>query len=115
MYEWLVCFRNQGNTPFSNYDDCTMPTTGIYAASLQQDIDLFPNPARDQLKIRYHGNTLRGGLQYQLVALPGNIVRNGVLEREAQLNVQNLAPGMYQLRIRNNEMGTGIFKVVVSR
>jgi len=69
----------------------------------QAEVSIYPNPAKDEVNITMKGfRTLEGF--GTLVTTDGKIVKTFTIsESETQLNVQDLMPGVYILRVENAE------------
>jgi len=69
----------------------------------QAEVSIYPNPAKDEVNITMKGfRTLQGF--GTLVTTDGKLVKTFTIsESETQLNVQDLKPGVYILRIENAE------------
>jgi len=75
----------------------------IIPDSEQAEVSIYPNPARDQVNITLKGfRTLQGF--GTLLTTDGKTIKTFTIsESETQLNVQDLKPGVYILRIENAE------------
>jgi len=71
--------------------------------SEQAEVSVYPNPAKDEVNITLKGfQTLEGF--GTLLTTDGKTVKTFTIsESETQLNVQDLKPGVYILRIETNE------------
>jgi hypothetical protein len=78
-------------------------STGIGEAGIAGDIQIYPNPAKDELNIAIKGfQTLQGF--GTLMSADGKLVKSFTLTgNQTQLNVQDLQPGIYILRFENAE------------
>jgi len=65
-------------------------------------IQVFPQPASDQITIIYPFNG--ENLNVQLISTDGKILKTGIISsRQTELNVGKIAPGFYVLKIQNKE------------
>ena len=69
----------------------------------ETDFSLFPNPAQDQVQVKCKGNTEWQTLR--IYNLQGQVVQTEALQGRNGLNVnlENLAPGYYQLQMSGPE------------
>ena len=92
------------NTPaYFCIDDLT--TAGETTMNLNQNssaIQLFPNPASDALKIRFHG----AQAWYQILDLRGTRIQEGHLQSGSDIEISGLEVGLYQLRMLQSETVT---------
>jgi predicted outer membrane repeat protein len=78
-------------------------STGIGETGIAGDVQIYPNPAKDVLNIAMKGfRTLEGF--GTLMTADGKLVKTFAITRnQTQLNVQDVLPGVYILRIENAE------------
>ena len=69
---------------------------GINEQSLWNGTVIHPNPANDNVII---SSSYTGPVHYQLFTADGRIARTGVLSAERSLNVTELVPGIYVLKL----------------
>lgn len=74
--------------------------TGV-VASQDQSIRVFPNPAREFIQIESSGYS--DELQIRVEDASGRVYQSENIPKGQALNVQNLTPGMYFLKIREND------------
>jgi choice-of-anchor B domain-containing protein len=86
-------------------------TNGIDAPSDTRELRVSPNPATDWLNVEVVGLNANEG-QLLLINAAGQIVRTQVLRQTAQVPVNDLPAGVYQLEWRTNTH-TSIKKVVL--
>jgi hypothetical protein len=93
-------FASNGQSSIINFKESS---TGIGEAGIAVDVLIYPNPAKDELNIAIKGfRTLQGF--GTLMSAEGKLVKTFVLTgNQTQLNVQDLQPGVYMLRIENAE------------
>lgn len=76
----------------------------------KQDVLLFPNPAKDSLKIQ---NQQNNSFNFELVNLEGKILRKGSIETtDYTLNISNLKQGTYMFKIMRNNNVLQVQKVL---
>ncbi|MCE2848095.1 MAG: zinc-dependent metalloprotease [Chitinophagaceae bacterium] len=66
-----------------------------------RDIVVYPNPVQSgNIKLLVNTNLGSNGKNYAIISSNGQIVKTGhLLEMEEDINVQSLAPGIYQIRL----------------
>ncbi len=66
-----------------------------------QDILIFPNPAKDYLKIQNQQNSI---FNYELVNINGQILKKGTIEeRELTINISDFKSGSYLFKLVRNK------------
>jgi len=70
---------------------------------------LWPNPAKDLLHVSHTSNK---HATYEIVNLQGALVMKGSTDNEQNINIANLTPGMYFIRLAFNGAGTQTQKFV---
>lgn len=99
-----------GNKAYSNYTDVIAFTTGIDDI-LEKELKLYPNPVKDILYL----SNLKGVDQIKIYSLSGRMVRTiGTPNRSEEINLSNLASGMY-LFIFEMEDGSRLTKKVIKK
>ncbi|MES2761986.1 MAG: T9SS type A sorting domain-containing protein [Bacteroidota bacterium] len=93
-------FYNQSNKP-----NCLSTLTGIEEeADQQNDFEIYPNPAKDYLNVRkavMDGKVER--VNYEVEDVLGKFVLSGKSdEKEFSVNISDLNPGIYFLRLQVN-------------
>jgi len=77
------------------------------------ELSLFPNPASDVLNIKFE-SPLDSKLDITILDSQGRLVRIDVIEaalEEKQINLQDLSPGVYYLRLAKGRL-VNVYKVV---
>jgi len=77
------------------------------------EVSLFPNPASDILNIKFE-SPLDGKLDITILDSHGRLVKIDVIEAtmaEKQINLQDLSPGVYYLRLTKGRL-VNVYKVV---
>jgi hypothetical protein len=96
-------------------------TSNACATQRERDIDLtrvFPNPAKNKISIRYTkyeemgGDILLYNMHGQLVSETNTSTQPAGLY-EIEMNTSSLAPGMYIMVIRSNEVQSNIMKLML--
>ena len=66
-----------------------------------RDVVVYPNPVQSgNIKLLVNTNLGSNGKNYAIISSNGQIVKTGhLLEMEEDINVQSLAPGIYQIRL----------------
>jgi hypothetical protein len=77
-------------------------SAGFEEEIIAEMIRVFPQPASDMITIIYPFNA--ENLNLQLLSMDGKILKTGIINsRQTELNVGNLAPGVYILKLQDNE------------
>ena len=116
----LVNDNNVGDTTFYNIEDIQEDITirveftliqSIAQHTLNQYVTIYPNPAKDNLKV-----TLTAPFEkMEITNLLGQVIyMNNVYEQEFMLNVANYRSGIYFIRLQGKE-GVAVRKFVVAR
>ena len=89
-------------TDSSFYLKTTDGTTGISINVSEDDrIDLFPNPAKNKLKINTKENSNKA--KFNIYTLQGQLVLEGEFsDKETELDISQLKAGMYLFRTKNS-------------
>lgn len=89
-------------TDSSFYLKTTDGTTGISINASEDDrIDLFPNPAKNKLKINTKENSNKA--KFYIYTLQGQLVLEGEFsDKETELDISQLKTGMYLFRTKNS-------------
>jgi len=93
-------FVSGGQSGIINFKESS---TGIGEAGIAVDVHIYPNPAKDVVNIITKGfQTLEGF--GTLMTADGKLVKNFIVTgNQTQLDVQDLQPGIYILRIESSE------------
>lgn len=77
-------------------------STGI-GESTTSGISIFPNPAKDQLVVRYDGDAQQ--VQIDLMDVSGKLVlsQNNILGGDLILDISSVTPGIYMLNLHNQD------------
>lgn len=82
------------------------------AKDITLDVKVYPNPAQDFLVLKLNQYATQG-LSYQLLDMNGKILRKqAVNEDETQINMNNLAPALYLLKIYQSGHEIKTFKII---
>ncbi|GAB5554216.1 MAG: hypothetical protein Sapg2KO_38070 [Saprospiraceae bacterium] len=68
----------------------------------QQEVLLFPNPAIDQLQIRWP-EELPMQVQYQITDISGRVVQTGQIAQNQRLPLNNFSTGHYHLKLQDDQ------------
>lgn len=105
--------KGAGNVFFdiSNFDfvitDTVGPILSVADVTLDNDLKVYPNPATDQLHIRYAGTGKLSAMLYNAV---GQKMWNGYIDRERALPVGSYGKGFYYLQLINEEKGAKVVR-----
>lgn len=100
--------KGAGNVFFdiSNFDfvimDTITPVLSVADVTLDNNLKAYPNPATDQLNIRYTGKGKLAAVFYNAV---GQKMWTGYVDGERTIPVSNYAKGFYYLQLINEEKG----------
>jgi len=100
----------------SNVDSVTIrSTTGIVDLSKTAQISVFPNPAHNELNVTINSQKQEAYI-IELQTIQGQVVRRiatePTLDYSQKISVENLAPGMYIVRIATKE-AQKMIKVII--
>jgi hypothetical protein len=101
------------------YSDVTTTPTGVTSLSnnLTQSFTLYPNPTKDKIVVGFEGITATENYQIYIYDQLGRLCKEATLQSGNQgvvVNVENLADGMYVLKLQNSQgdMITRKFSIV---
>ncbi len=79
---------------------------GTYANSANDNVIIYPNPAEDFINIKFV-NSQAGKLYYKIINVLGITVSEGEIASivSTAINTSNLVPGVYFIRIYDDEKG----------
>ncbi len=78
-------------------------------------LSVFPNPVEDKLRLTITGNEAYPltGHQFQLLDITGKTIKAGGINEESTLiDMGDLLPGIYFLRVNANNQNIGHFKII---
>ncbi len=88
--------------------------TGIVETEMANSIQVYPNPASDELNIVFDNFKSENETQIELVNSGGSMVlKSNILQKHSKLDLGNLQPGIYVLKIIQD--GEMTYKKVVLR
>jgi len=88
--------------------------TGIGENNLSSQINVYPNPASDELNIVFDNFKSENEIHIELINSSGSLVlKSNILQKESKLDLANLQPGVYILKIVKD--GEIAYKKVVVR
>lgn len=82
------------------------------AIGINLEIVVYPNPATDYLILKINNVT---GIKYEasLYSINGMLLKNKkIIDNETQVSMQDLVPGIYFLRVTDNEKEIKVFKII---
>ncbi len=71
--------------------------TNTHEVSLENSIAIFPNPVTQRLQIEW--TSRQSSLEFRLLDIRGTLLRNGIFEKDSNLDVSELNRGMYYLQL----------------
>ncbi len=96
-------------------------STGVFKAREEESkLLVYPNPLVDQLNIKFIAQEI-GEMNIEIVNMHGQTVFNqlyypyNVGDQSIHYNIQNLIPGIYMLRIKQNAKVIGVQKLLVKK
>jgi len=100
-----ICFREAGKVKYLNpsFMDCfsTNQLTSTEQLSCEQDIGVFPNPTKNELKVK--NNTNEKTLIVKIFDANGNLIKH-VLITDKEGNIEmSVAPGFFNVMISNTK------------
>lgn len=78
-------------------------TVGINENLNASYINLYPNPASDQIRILNREEKIRTGTPYQIIDMRGLMVHEGEIDGRPAIDISKLKDGMYLFRIYVND------------
>ncbi|UTW66581.1 T9SS type A sorting domain-containing protein [bacterium SCSIO 12643] len=91
----------------------TFTSVGIEHEDIGHEIYVYPNPTKNQLKIKVNKNDTES-IEYNLVSINGMVVRSQKSNGSFSFDVSDLPNGVYMLEVKGNQKNK-IFKVFISR
>lgn len=77
------------------------------------DMEVFPNPAAAYLQLTTQKVLINSIMIYQLFDMNGHLIKNGtVLNRETYIDIQDLAPAEYLLKVLTTDHVLKTFKII---
>lgn len=76
----------------------------VLHAALYFELKLYPNPATKTIILESTTHQLLTGSTYQLINMQGQIIRTGLIEEHAELEVLSLKKGTYFLKIYSEQL-----------
>ena len=98
-----VLVATHGNGIYRAY--FTPAITGIGSEANNTEFELYPNPARRELRLR--GDPVKAGARYHIFDESGRHVRSGTLSPAAGVSLEAMAPGIYFLQLESKD-GKGV-------
>ncbi len=78
-------------------------STGIGESNLSSQISVYPNPAKDELNIIFKNFKSDNEIHIEIINSSGNtVLKKDILQKHTKLDIQNIQPGMYVLKIIQN-------------
>jgi hypothetical protein len=106
----MWAFVNQLNAFFNETNEmlsemyCGTTTSNVYSKQELQPLRTYPNPTSGVLYLDFGEYAGPEQLPFKLISLDGKMMKNGIINAyNAQLNFNDLSPGMYILKISTYE------------
>ena len=94
---------------------CTYPEpVGINENQKEDLIKIFPNPAQNILSISYPGNQLEN-VTVEILSALGQVVYTSSIVSNEQINISNIANGLYFIHVKGNNLNVSPKKLIISR
>lgn len=81
-------------------EDPSLISLNTSTFALRNETNVYPNPSKDFFYIE---NKHLTNASYQLFSIEGKLLKDGLINKNAQINLQSEAKGLYFLQIQNNE------------
>jgi ribosomal protein L31 len=78
-------------------------TTGKPEEAANSNLKVFPNPVQNHLTIQCRKTDMRS-LTYRIESLTGKLIKNGNVSGTETLDVSNLSPGVYLLKMQGEDV-----------
>jgi hypothetical protein len=135
IYQWINCLTNQqivgaialsyaatsngsysviatNNFGCKDTSDCvTVSKVGIDDISHLSNVQLFPNPARNEVKVQFQSSILISQYDLKLYDTKGKLVKSERIMNGDSINIAEFNPGMYILEVRTEE-GNSIHRLI---
>ena len=111
---YTVTLTVNGNTGCPKTTTYSVFYTAVTQSADQLEVSLLPNPAKTKSTLNF-GQALTEDLQVQIIAVDGRVIRELLVrkgESTQTLDVEDLAPAMYLIRL-NNTTTTQTLKLTV--
>ena len=107
----LLCFFEDGDLAYPETpENCVLSNTE--ETLFQNNIQIYPNPVSDQLKIIDVDQQLTS---FEIFNLTGKLIKRGTINSTDQtVSLENIRPGMYLLSLRT-KAGTKLVKKILKR
>jgi len=105
---------SDGNCSHTYTLTLTLTTSGLHTPKNAFAINVFPNPADDEVNVEIF-ETLTGRIRLEMTDATGRLVLSenfAPLSKQISVNTSNLAAGVYNVRITGNE-GAAVRKVTI--
>ncbi len=106
--ESLLCYHEDGEVVLALDSPCYQSNVDGVSENIEQEINLYPNPANSVLTI----DVVDLEYSYSLFNAMGQKVTQGTAKGEKQINVKDLVKGVYFIRLTNGKQ-TCVKRVVV--
>ena len=120
----LTCFNNEGTTPrvspaaagyFDNATSCSL-TFGLGTSNTKnkiETINIFPNPATNEITLQTNINGLHTITLFNLVGQSLLFVQTD--KNETTLNTENIPPGLYEISVSTESGERMLEKIVIGK
>lgn len=89
----------------------TVSKVGIDDMSYLSNVQLFPNPARNEVKVQFQSLVVDSQCDLKLYDTQGTLVKNERLMNGDFINISELNPGMYIIEVQT-ELGNSILRLI---
>ncbi|MBL0138185.1 MAG: T9SS type A sorting domain-containing protein [Bacteroidetes bacterium] len=107
---YTVCLTATGSNGCTDTicQSITITSVGIADISIDHQVEIYPNPVQDLMKIRFNKSSAGKNWTILLTDMLGQVVEEKSFENVMQnsdysINVSGIAPGSYTLVLKNTE------------
>ncbi|MGM0650664.1 MAG: T9SS type A sorting domain-containing protein, partial [Bacteroidota bacterium] len=125
-YGWGDCLNGcmyRRYWKFNVYYDCSVEYMGsygnvledmsVFAQNKEAQIEIYPNPVKNRLKLKLHDYALRNEYQLEICSLSGQKLLSKDIYKSTSLDLSDYSPGIYLLIIKHNNKIIQEEKIIV--
>ena len=104
--------HHNGEVAFS-YTIGNCSTAGINAITEKPSVKVYPNPANDKITIEFDKTNALSNTNVFIYDLQGQLlIQQPIIQQKTELNIDDLAKGMYIVKVKNSNNNTSVSKFV---